>query len=177
MSMPEIIAISGKARSGKTTAAKHLLTLIPNATIVSFAAAVRESAIRDFGLTMDDVLNGKNRVIRVRGEDTTIRRLLISIGNGARTLDQNHWVRIAMGKIGSLGPGACAIIDDLRFANEANTLRSAGATLVRIERPGIELIDDISETELDNHGFDFTVLNDGGLDGYLGKIEKLELML
>ena len=57
------------------------------------------------------------------------------------------------------------IVTDLRYVNEAKKLQSLGATLVRIERPGVGPANDhTSETNLDSWmQWDVRVVNDGSL--------------
>jgi hypothetical protein len=61
-------------------------------------------------------------------------------------------------------------VTDVRFRNELEALRILGARVVRIVTP--ELSDDqhISETELDNETFHFTIHNSYDLSYLRGKV-------
>lgn len=168
--MGKIIAISGKATSGKTTAARWLQERLGGPTkaqIISFATPLKEKALADFGdvITSEDITKNKTKKIVLGGRETTVRQLLIDLGMLYRAIDKDFWCRkgCALADTAVLH-GMHAIIDDMRFPNEYNMLRDMGALLVRVERPGIPTIDDESEWALDNHGFDLRVTNDGSVD-------------
>jgi deoxynucleotide monophosphate kinase-like protein len=111
------------------------------------------------------VVKNKTKEIEIGGRKTTVRQLLIDIGRLYRTLDNDFWCRKGCGLAdAAVLHGMSAIIDDMRYPNEYNMLKDMGATIIRIERPGVVLIDDESEWALDNHAFDHRILNDGTVD-------------
>jgi len=64
------------------------------------------------------------------------------------------------------------LITDLRFENELQSIVEQNGLCVRIERPGIELINSISETSLDHlvgqsRGLDDVIVNDGDIEGLI----------
>jgi hypothetical protein len=157
-----IIGISGKRRSGKTTLAKYLETH-HGAHKLSFADPLRrELALLGYP---EDVLHSKPT-------PDAIRALMIAHGQARRFYDPDYWVRKAFNHLDGLTRlGAeIAVIDDVRFWNEAEKLKSHGATLIRLTRFGLEnhepgVDTDSSETELDDwHEWDYEVqAPDGGL--------------
>jgi tRNA uridine 5-carbamoylmethylation protein Kti12 len=163
-----IIAISGKATSGKSTVTKIIKQHYADVYICPFAEDLKLKAAMEFNVPMDDILNNKNKIITIGGKDMTIRQLLIKIGSMYRELDPLYWVNRSLDKIIEIEAKHPSnrwkknlfIIDDLRFKNEAEKLRSIGAKLIRIERPGINLIDDPSEKDLDDYRFDQVFVND-----------------
>jgi hypothetical protein len=168
--MGKIIAISGKATSGKTTAAKWLQDKLggpSKAQIISFALPLKEKALADFGyaISAEDIVKNKTKEIDLGGRKTTVRQLLIDLGMLYRKLDNDFWCRkgCALADTAILH-GMHAIIDDMRFPNEYDMLRDMGAVLVRVERPGISTIDDESEWALDEHEFAARVVNDKSID-------------
>ena len=166
--IPSLIAFSGKARNGKTEGARAIQALHPQFVILSFATPLKRMAMEQFGLTMEDLEN-KERVVDLGRRQTTVRQLLIDIGKMYRAIDSDFWVKRLWKDVeASVVHGHNHIvIDDMRFLNEATFLKEHGAKLIRVSRPGMKLIDDISETELDDYsGFDARMLNDGSLDDY-----------
>lgn len=161
-----IIAISGKARSGKTEAAKAIAMANPNFYMLSFAKPLKRMAMDQFGLTEEDI-EDKKRVITLGGKDITVRSLLIEIGLMYRRIDPDFWVKKLWNEAEScITFDRDIVIDDMRFKNEFYFLKAKGATTIRVERPGIELIDDPSEKDLDEEIFDLSILNDGTLDDH-----------
>jgi len=56
------------------------------------------------------------------------------------------------------------IITDTRFPNEAKAIKDKGGIIIRVERPGVEPINDHpSETGLDHWKFDYKIANVSGL--------------
>lgn len=178
--MGKILAFSGKATSGKTTAARHLVQMGgPNKhwAIESFATPLKSMVLEQFqcyGLTADDLVHNKNKMLPI-GDGITVRQLLIRVGRMYREIDKDYWVRRLMERVNKNLESGCdlVLIDDMRYANEYDMLKARGATLLRIERPGIPLIDDASETELDGHVFDHVVRNDGAIDDLYSRLGLL----
>jgi hypothetical protein len=161
-----IVAFSGKARSGKTTAAQALAEKFPKFTVLSFATPLKRMAMEQFDLTLEDIAD-KGKVINLNGKTMTVRDLLIQMGQMYRAIDRDFWVKRLWKDASICMTGAQNIlIDDLRFKNEAMFLSLQGATLARINRPGVKLIDDISETDLDDWAFEHIINNNGSLDSY-----------
>lgn len=176
--MGKILAISGKATSGKTTAARFLAAKYKSAAAIeSFATPLKIMVAEQFSyvLTPEDMIHNKNKVIMFGDKKTTVRQIMIDVGQLYRKIDPDFWVKKLLQKIEKHGKWGCpaVFIDDMRFPNEYLTLKKMGASLVRIERPGIQLIEDESETGLDFHPFDHTILNDGTVEQLYAKLECL----
>jgi hypothetical protein len=120
----------------------------------------------------------------------TVREMLISIGHGLRVnTHADIWINGLMSDykgepnggypeygIGPNGERIAVgyntflkypnwIIPDLRYVNEAERIIATGGVVLRIERPGIPVINHESETLLDDYGnFKNKIVNDGTLD-------------
>lgn len=91
----------------------------------------------------------------------TVRELLIAIGDGMRErVHPDIWV---IARFSAFQSTDNWILPDLRYPNEKAKIESLGGINIRIERPGIPVIDHISETGLDNAQFDFKIQNDRDL--------------
>lgn len=145
----KIIAFSGKRGTGKSTCAEAIIEA-KGAERVSFAGHLKADILR---------LGYPEDIIWRKPTPDPIRRLLISHGQAMRWIDADHWVRCAIRDIEQAQRDLyqLVVIDDLRFWNEAEAMRTLGATLVRVEMtdplyriqfvPGID--DDPSERDLD----------------------------
>lgn len=122
-----------------------------------------------------------------------VRRLLQTIGTAVRAQDPDFWVRIVVRQLShhlnrvtrhpttdrtTWSPAAPVVVSDVRLPNEADAIRGFGGHLVRVVRPGLALdpsalASHISETALDDHEVDFTLVNDGDLDDLAGKARAL----
>lgn len=148
------IAFSGKFTSGKSTAAKIVKELCPETKILSFATKLKEIGEEMYGMV---------------GKD---RKLLINIGIKMREIDEDVWLNYVSNQFRNF---EYIVIDDLRFPNEYNKLKSEGFVLVRLSinketqlerikelypetwKDHVDKLDDYSETVLDNYEFDYTV--------------------
>lgn len=106
------IAICGKAGSGKTTIANHLIDKY-GFWKYSFAAAIKELARELFGMEDKD------------------RTLLQGIGQSMRDIDSEVWVRYLMNSI-EANDADNVVIDDLRYPNEALWCRAHGFHIVKL---------------------------------------------
>jgi hypothetical protein len=165
-----IIAFSGKAQNGKTEGARIVRYIHPEFVILSFATPLKRIAMEQFGLSHSDIAD-KTREIDFGSRKTTVRQLLIDIGKMYRAIDPDFWVKKLWKDIElTTGMGSHVVIDDMRFLNEANFLKAKGAKFIRVSRPGVAEIDDISETELDDYQFEHRLLNDGSMEDYEGNV-------
>lgn len=153
------LCISGKATSGKSTAAQVILE---NFTAVSFAFADEVKRIAfEFGR------DGK--------KDARGRRLLQRVGDIGREYDSNLWVDRAIEKAKGYAPypkDAICIFSDCRYPNELDRVRQEMYNVVtmRIERNGVEKLEHSSETALDSYGsWDIVVKNNGTLEEFKSK--------
>ena len=149
-----LIGLSGKMKTGKTTAALWMQA-DHGCSRRSFAAVLREYVGRMFGATEKQLADGdfKESVSGIAG--LTWRELMIKTGAFLRSLDENFLVdRLDWS-------GKNIVIDDVRFQNEARKIKAAGGVIIRLFRPQAPTINDISETDMDNWPFDYTVDNAG----------------
>ena len=120
----------------------------------------------------------EHRDIQDRDRQTavTVRRILQWWGTEyRRDQDPDYWTRAWARKVESYDLDTTHIlVDDIRFMNELETLKSEGGLIVRIIRPGFDGAGNhASETSLDGYsGWDGTILNDGSLEQFYGKVEE-----
>ena len=163
-----IIGLTGFARSGKDSVAKVLVDQY-GFTRVAFADKIREllyeinPIVNDSNFTIQGVVN------EYGWEDAKVlfpevRRLLQDLGVGARSLfGDTFWINQAIGAIGVGQPNV--VITDVRFKNEADTLKANGAELWRVKRSGIVAYNrHISETDMDGYNVDQVFVNNGSLE-------------
>lgn len=146
-----IIGISGKRGSGKDTLAKFLIET--GYTKVSFASPLK-AHVRDFFSWTTEHTDGALKETVDPTWNVSPRQVMIAVGQFYRTFDPLFWVKQAFKNI-----PVNTVISDVRFINEADYIRANGGIIVRLERKS-ELniykgvIDDVSETQLDNYQFD-----------------------
>jgi len=126
---PLIVGISGKRGAGKTTAADYLVKMY-GFTKVSFAALLKEQAKLLFPFSREQ-LYGSAKEKKYKKYDWTPRDFMIKFGQFLRYWDQDYWIKYALLECEKHDR---VVIDDLRYQNEANILKAAGAKLIRIRR-------------------------------------------
>lgn len=154
-----LIAISGKARSGKDTAG-DMLVARAGYVRVSFAAPLYE---------LVSLIYETAGVPAVKNA-----RLMQLIGSEMRAVDKDVWVNIARNKIHQLkSKGVPVVVTDVRYPNELNMLRDEGFSCIRVTRANRPIDRDPnheSETALDDADIDIVITNDGTVDEYLAKV-------
>jgi len=173
--MRKLIGISGKIGSGKSTLAGYLMQIIKGECVIeSIGNEVKRECSRIFGFDLNLAYSqgGKNKKIYIpaQGKTMTIRKILQWWGTDImRTLvDPDHWIKAIDRTWGS----GVIIIDDIRFPNEADYIKSKGGYLIRLDTTYTETSEKLryhlSETVLDDYqGFDLRLSPEYGT---LGKV-------
>jgi hypothetical protein len=166
------IALIGRARSGKDTVAARLVA--QGYTRVAFADPLKAALLdmnpyvpTGYGVTVRlQALIADVGWDRAKEDYREVRRLLQHTGQTIREIDPGFWVRAATDAIGRIW--SPVVVSDVRYPNEADTLREAGFRIVRIIRPDAEPLPGgasahDSETALDNYVPDALIYNGGSL--------------
>lgn len=162
-----IIGISGKAGSGKDTAAKMLEVLYANPDIsyedfanrryknfadiliVHFADALKEAAQVLFRLGEWEINTQEGKKTTINWIGKTVRELLQGIGQGLRdAIDFDLWVKILFANTKGWSN---YIIADVRYPNEIKAIKERNGILLRIDRKGAGAGNHSSETALDDY--------------------------
>lgn len=180
---PPLIGLTGRKRSGKDTFAARLIERhgyerVSFADPLKAAALALDPLIDGFSTfrvttadgygTFDPLNRRLSEVVAEEGweaakERPEVRRTLQRLGVAIRDhVDRNAWLNAAADTIAGhrIFDGTPVVVTDVRFPNEAEWIRSAGGSLVRIVRPGLDTSDEhVSETALDTWPTDYTVDN------------------
>ena len=154
--------MSGKARSGKDTAAKVILKKYTGATF-AFADEVKRVAYKHFGW------HG--------GKDELGRKLLQDIGTTGRNYNRDIWANKAVDRIQEWSlfssDNQLAVVTDTRYPNEIQRIKHefSDVVTIRIIRDSVEKLKHHSETALDQWtDWDYIVENNGSLEEFQKKI-------
>ena len=123
-----LIGFTGLAESGKSTAADFLTTR--GFKKQSFAEPLKEMVS---GLTPDGKID--------KARD---RKLLQYLGTDyfRDTIDRDYWVKLMTDKLPQLLARHSVVIDDVRFDNEAEAIKSLGGIIIHVSRvtPGSDVL-------------------------------------
>ena len=176
-----IIGISGKAGSGKDTAAKMLEVLYANPDIsyedfsnkkynkfadiqtMHFADILKETVQVLFGIGEWETSTQEGKKTTISWIGKTVRELLQEVGQGLRdAVDPDLWVKALF-----VNTEECTnfIVADVRYPNELEAIKERDGILLRIDKNGAGAGNHSSETALDDYGeWDFHIGNNGSLE-------------
>lgn len=172
----KLIGITGKARSGKDTIAKHLFHT-HEFTRVAFADPLKHAASHIFGLsgrqTWDDEL--KEKVIPYWGKSP--RQLFQLLGTEAikPVFGDDTWVKRFEITYNLLKDTDHMVVPDVRVDVEANRIRELGGVIIEVRR-GSGLVGStgshISELGLSTLP-DFVIENHGSIDELKANVDRI----
>lgn len=169
----KLIGFAGKARSGKTTAAKCIGSM--GGTIIrSFADPIKNMISVMLDLNAREIEEHKSTVIE--GLDTTPRKLMQSLGTdwGRRMIRDDIWIRIAAARAAAdLERGFTVVFDDVRFQNEVDMILRNGGQVFRIVRPSLTSTDTHESENQELTGLAGTIVNDGTLEQFQNNVREM----
>lgn len=176
----EIIAFAGNLKTGKNYVAEKLyLPLLPkkNTLVMAFADHFKIDSINKSNLEYEKVFGEKDEYTRKKLQ-------LIGTENGRNKFGDMIWINTLDTWIRLYNERGIErfIITDLRFINEHKYLKSKGAKIIKIEAPNRQLknlkknnkdiLNHISETELNQINFDIIINNDYN-DNIINDLKKI----
>lgn len=181
MTLPNLVGLIGRKRSGKDSVALEMRRL-GRYHRVAFADALKEVALALDPTISSSFVNYEPRRLsfyvdsfgwEAAKEHNEVRRTLQRLGVAVREhVSPTAWVDVVAGKADELRlQGERVVVTDVRFPNEAKAIRHDGGVLLRVTRPGLPQDDlHISETALDNYPHDVLIENDGTLEDLHRKV-------
>jgi hypothetical protein len=167
-----IVAISGKRRSGKSTLG-NILNEDYGYHPLSLAMPLKRMAQEQFGLVYEQTdgifkesptqFKKPSRDYVLEGEFYTPRDILIHLGQAYRKIDTDFWAKKLFNQMAAHPQAQLKtyVVTDMRFLNELEWMKRHNAVLIRLERDEAftgKNIEDPSETELDSYqGWDLKV--------------------
>jgi hypothetical protein len=131
-----IIAFTGLAGAGKSTAAAHLVKH-RGFERVRFAGPLKAMMLA-LGCTTEQVDGSEKETPCDLLGGKTPRHAMQTLGTewGRDLIASDLWIRAWNAALAKVPAGVPVVVDDCRFPNEADAVNAAGGILVRIERPG-----------------------------------------
>lgn len=157
---PRLVGITGKAGSGKSTAADFL---VQNGWMRIKMAGPLKDMLRVLGLTDRHIEGDLKEVPCDLLGGQTPRHAMITLGTewGRQMIANDLWVNAARARIEAvLREGRNVVVDDVRFENEAEVIRKLGGKVLEIRRGSGVVINHESEQGV---APDMTCYNEGSL--------------
>lgn len=173
-----LIGLAGRARAGKTTAAKYLAST-HNLQTYAFADPLREGLTTILNLSPRD-FDDEHKEQPIAWLGRSARELMQSMGTewGRNHVHPELWLLLAEQNLGFLKQTYAAasgfVISDLRFENEAAFVREKGGLVIHLIRESApDVTPHISETGIAIHDNDVVVHNDESIEQMTGQLDKI----
>jgi hypothetical protein len=157
-----IIAFTGLAQSGKTTAANAFISI--GYDRMSFAEPLK-AMVR----CLTSCVDKDARPHALCGK--TLREVYQTLGTdwGRNMVGDNIWIQAGRSRIETLLGDVESdiirgiVIDDIRFDNEAELIRSMGGIVIEITRPSTPQMEHASEAGISRDLIDYVFANEGDI--------------
>lgn len=177
--MTKLIGLYSPApRSGKTFAATILAH--KGYQPISFAEPIKRMAVEFFmslGYSKEKSLSlaWVDKSVVLPEINLSVRHVLQTIGTqwGREWISENVWNNCFLAKVNQFSK---VVVDDVRFENEVNLIKSIGGKIWLIDRPSVyqEISAHVSDNALANwNNFDHHIINNGTLEEFRLKIDQL----
>lgn len=170
-----IVGLCGYARSGKDTAAKAL-TESGEWRRAAFADALKADVLH--AMIGSAKAGGIPRAQWPRWswfEDAAakerLRPLLVEYGRAMRGVSPDYWIRRL--ERDYMRGGQAVAVTDVRYANEAEWIRSLGGLVIEIARPGTGPANAEEERSMQCFEADYTVCNAGDIGSLHAQVSRL----
>lgn len=161
--LPPVIALTGLAGSGKSTASKYLVEK-HGYQLVKFAGPLKDM-LRAIGFGEDDIEGSDKELSNSLLCDKTPRYAMQTLGTewGRKCIGENFWTGLWVDTAtGVIAKGGRVVVDDCRFPNEAAEIRKLGGVVWRmVGRGGIA---GAHESEAGCGKSDMEIRNTRGID-------------
>lgn len=169
---PRLVALTGAAGSGKSTATKFLVER-HGYTLVKFAGPLKD-ACRALGLTDRHIEGDLKEEPCEMLCGKTPRYLMQAMGTelGRNLIGESLWVNLWRSRalaVMAHGFGR-VVVDDCRFPNEAEAIRQLGGMIIKLEGRGGIAGQHASEAGCGQQ--DAVVVNDGGIVDLYASVEQ-----
>ena len=165
--MRKLVIFSGKQYSGKDTAAKILMDLMPNFKRCAMGDIIKIEYGKQHNLSYEEIENNKPKY----------RQGLIDLGNWGREQSPDYWLEKIIAQDGDI------VVTDVRIKHEYEIFKKAGAISIRVEADrdvrearGGNLVgeDDITEVDLDDiRDWDFLIDNNKDYETLKSKVLEI----
>jgi hypothetical protein len=169
--LPPVVAFTGVAGSGKSTATKYLVER-HGYTLVKFAGPLKDM-MRAIGFGDEELEGDLKETANIVLFGKTPRHAMQTLGTewGRNCIHPDFWVGLWEDRVlGVLNGGGRVVVDDCRFQNEAKFIRKHGGDIYKIEGRGGIAGNHQSERGCGDQ--DLVIANIGAVGDLHGKIEE-----
>ena len=181
--IPQIIGITGKKFNGKDTVGNYLISTYGYKRF-AFADSLKEACKCVFGLSHEQLYGNEKECIddywnvspREIFQFVGTQLFRDQIGTILPHVNNDIWVHVLKKQIIEelkLNPNQKIVITDIRFENELNMVKEINGTIVKVERCGVNNIDNHqSEIYVDSLNVNHIIYNNSTLHDLYKKIDE-----
>ena len=149
---PHLVGLCGLSGNGKSRLADEAQNLCDKVQILSVASTLKKKAASFADIEEELLLQDKEG----------FRPLLVALGAAGRdSLGLDHWLNDLKERYAALPAGTIVFIDDIRYENEAEWVRSEGGLIVNVSLVDQEIPDNRHKSEMPELlNADWFVIND-----------------
>ncbi|MBX5010921.1 deoxynucleotide monophosphate kinase [Rhizobium lentis] len=169
--LPPVVAFTGLAGSGKSTATKYLVDRL-GYTLVKFAGPLKDM-MRAIGLGEDDIEGSDKELSNSLLCDKSPRHAMQTLGTewGRKCIGEDFWIRLWRRQVEEVfAEAGNVVVDDCRFPNEAQAIRRLGGDIYKIEGRGGIAGNHASERGCGDQ--DLVIANDGEVALLYKRVEE-----
>lgn len=183
-STPILLGLLAKKRHGKDTFADYLVSHY-NFEKDALAEPLKK-VCRELFVLSDEQLYGDLKEVVDERYGVSTRQIMQFVGTELfrkqmnqliPSLEDQIWVKLQEQRYLNAvkkNPKVRFVVADIRMPNEANMIKKLGGIIIKIVRPDFESSDQHSSEQIDLiTNFDYEIINDGTLEEYYNKINKL----
>lgn len=171
-----IIGFAGNIGSGKTTAAIEL-SKRGGFQRIRFAGTLKKMMVA-MGLSLEEIDGALKEQPCAMLCGQTPRHAMQTIGTewGRQLIGEDVWVNAWKRAVDKLFPDAQVVVDDVRFANEAQAIRDMGGVVILVERPvTVEGNAASHASEALDFDVDAVIVNNGTVESFLDQVRYMAL--
>lgn len=135
--LPRVVALTGAAGSGKSTAADYLIRQ-HGYERVKFAGPLKDMC-RAIGMSESQIEGERKEEPAAMLSGMTPRHAMQTLGTewGRKCMGEDFWTSLWLSRVEAiLAFDGCVVVDDCRFPNEADAVRSLGGVIIKLEGRG-----------------------------------------
>lgn len=177
----KLIGLHGKAKAGKDTIAS-LLCAEHGFKQMSFAGPLKAATAVMFGWPVELMYSQEGKEMQSQYWGLAVRDALQRFGEGARKwFGEDFWVKRWLVDYSQVMTKLNIVISDVRYENEADTIRQYGGYIIHVHRNGAGLSGEqarhSSEAGIQFHDNDLVIDNNGTLDDLRQTVVSLVQLL
>lgn len=169
--LPPIVAFTGPAGSGKSTATRHLIERY-GYTLVKFAGPLKDM-LRAVGMAEDEIEGSYKETSFAYLCGKTPRHAMQTLGTewGRKCMGEDFWINLWRRRVEQVfAEAGRVVVDDCRFPNEAQAIRRLGGDIYKlVGRGGIP---GHHESERGCGDEDLVIANDNAPEALFGKVDE-----